>query len=44
MKQDEEELSSSDARFYNAYDGLDVDGVEFDSDVDEMIEDNYSDD
>ncbi len=41
----DDEISSTDQRFYDAYDGLDVEGVEFemDSDVDEALEDDYSD-
>lgn len=40
----DDEISSTDQKFYDAYDGLDVDGVEYDDDVDEIIEDDYSDD
>ena len=43
MKYDDDEVSSTDQRFYDAYDGLDVEGVEFDEDVDEVEFDSFDD-
>lgn len=45
MKYDDDEVSATDQRFYDAYDGLEIEGVEFDmeEDVDQTIEDDYGD-
>ncbi len=39
----EDEISETDQRFYDAYDGLDIEGVEFDADVDDVDFDTMDD-
>ncbi len=43
MKYDDDEVSATDQRFYDAYDGLEIEGVEFDEDVDDVDFENMDD-